>query len=358
MLQHGRHTYDFDVALSFAGEDRDYVEDVNNALKAAGVRTFLDSDYLSDTWGEDLVDFFDGIYRKRSRFAILFISHHYAEKMWPRHERRSALARALEERAAYVLPVRLDDTSVDGLRPTIGYLDTRRTGIDALVRALTAKIAGRSGWPDGWPGDRAPRGYREIDEVVSERPPGWEYLFFAGVLHAEKAVLEAKYLDHELRYAALSGERMEDNEMSSFLRRMFNEIGALVRSLVSMMEPEVQERAFGPSGVAGDPIRIRHLAQRWNSAYEGLLDWATRIRGLSHDGRFDSAFELLARFADKPIEQYRSFVDELIEEVDRLPTALATSEPLTISLSVTVSIEEGLAEEFSAELARLASGSE
>lgn len=116
---------------------------------------------------------------------------------------RARWARALEERAAYVLPVRLDDAEVDGLRPTLGYLDTRRTGIDALVRALLAKFAGRSGWPDGWPGDRAPRTQREADEVRSERPPGWEYLYFAGVLHVEKEALEGKYLDHELAYAAV-----------------------------------------------------------------------------------------------------------------------------------------------------------
>jgi hypothetical protein len=82
-------TYEFDVALSFAGEDRSYVEEVNVALKAAGVRTFLDSEYLHETWGEDLYEYFDAVYRLRSRFAILFTSKHYAEKMWPRHERRA-----------------------------------------------------------------------------------------------------------------------------------------------------------------------------------------------------------------------------------------------------------------------------
>jgi len=96
---------EFDVALSFAGEEREYVEDVADALKAAGVKVFLDSDYLADTWGEDLVEYFDAIYRTRSRYAVLFISRHYAEKAWPRAERRSALARALEQRSPYVLPV-------------------------------------------------------------------------------------------------------------------------------------------------------------------------------------------------------------------------------------------------------------
>lgn len=84
--------YEFDAALSFAGEDRQYVEDVAAALKAAGItKLFLDSDYLAESWGEDLVEYFDGVFRKRSRYAILFVSRHYAEKEWPRQERRSAL---------------------------------------------------------------------------------------------------------------------------------------------------------------------------------------------------------------------------------------------------------------------------
>jgi len=99
VTQPDRDSYDFEVALSFAGEDREYVEDINEALKQQGIRTFLDTDYLADLWGEDLVEFFDDIYRKRSLFAMLFISCHYGEKMWPRHERRSALVRALKERS-------------------------------------------------------------------------------------------------------------------------------------------------------------------------------------------------------------------------------------------------------------------
>ncbi len=56
-------SYHFDVALSFAGEDRSYVEQVATALKAAGIVVFYDADYKADTWGEDLVEYFDEVYR-------------------------------------------------------------------------------------------------------------------------------------------------------------------------------------------------------------------------------------------------------------------------------------------------------
>jgi hypothetical protein len=47
----------------------------------------------------------------------MFVSEAYASKAWTRHERRSALARALIEEGEYVLPARFDDTELLGLPP-------------------------------------------------------------------------------------------------------------------------------------------------------------------------------------------------------------------------------------------------
>jgi hypothetical protein len=116
-------TCEFDVAVSFASEDRELVEEIVSRLKDTGVRVFYDTDYQAAMWGEDLGAYLDQVYRLKARYAIMFISRFYAEKMWTRHERRSVLARALEQRSAYVLPVRLDSTALDGLRPTLGYPD-------------------------------------------------------------------------------------------------------------------------------------------------------------------------------------------------------------------------------------------
>lgn len=354
MVDDRRDNFDFDVALSFAGEDREYVEEVNKALQARGVKTFLDSDHLSETWGEDLGEFFDAVYRKRSRYAILFISRHYADKMWPRHERRSALARALEERGAYVLPIRLDDTEVMGLHPTLGYLDARRVGISGLIEAFAAKLTGRSSLTNGWPGDRAPRTQHEVEQVRSEQPPGWEYLYFAGVLHIGKEALEGKYLDHEIGYATPSGERIGDQAAIPFVQTVLDDAKALMRVFKSVLGPEIQERAFGTPGTTGDPERIKRLAERWTSIYEGFLDWSARIRGTSHGEKFAPLFMSLAGFFDEAIHEYRQFVDAFISSVDRIPTALAAGENVEIKMTLTLTISDERLKSFSVELERLA----
>jgi hypothetical protein len=127
---------DYDVTLSFAGEDRAYVEKVAAALYALGRRVFYDRYEQVDLWGRDLYTHLDDVYRKRAKFAS-FSSRHYADKVWTNHERKSAQARAFNEKSEYILPVRFDDTEVPGMLPTIGYINatTREPAELALMIA-------------------------------------------------------------------------------------------------------------------------------------------------------------------------------------------------------------------------------
>jgi TIR domain len=113
----------YDVALSFAGQDRLYVGRVADFLHTQGVAVFYDEFKEVDLWGKDLAEHLDSVYRTGAQYCVIFISEHYAKKMWPNHERRSALARSVESKREYILPSRFDSTELPGLRPTIGYVD-------------------------------------------------------------------------------------------------------------------------------------------------------------------------------------------------------------------------------------------
>lgn len=130
----------FEIALSFAGENREYVEQVASVLHTAGVEIFYDEYEKVTLWGKDLVEHLDFVYRGGARHCLMFISAAYAEKVWPIHERRSAMAYALEQRVEYILPVRFDDTPIPGLRPTVGYLDARNISSMELAELVMAKL--------------------------------------------------------------------------------------------------------------------------------------------------------------------------------------------------------------------------
>ncbi len=114
--------YEYDVALSFAGEDRGPVEGVAELLDEAGFRLFYDKWEQHRLLGVDLYEYLSGLYQNRARFCVMFISRHYASKVWPNLERKAAQAWALHENKEYILPVVMDDVSVRGVLPTIGHL--------------------------------------------------------------------------------------------------------------------------------------------------------------------------------------------------------------------------------------------
>lgn len=115
------HTYD--AAFSFAGTERKVAEEIATIVRDAGFSVFYDNFYPEQLWGQDLVAMFDRIYRKESRFCVMFLSKEYRDRIWTTHERRSATARALQERGnTYILPVKVEDVDIDGLAPTLGYV--------------------------------------------------------------------------------------------------------------------------------------------------------------------------------------------------------------------------------------------
>jgi hypothetical protein len=132
--------FKYDVALSFAGEDRQVVEAIADDLRGRGVRVFYDDFDRTKLWGKDLQEHFVNVYMRWSRYAMIFVSEHYQKKVWTRHELKSALARSLSERQEYILPVRLDDTELDGLLPTLGYLDLRRDTPAEICARIIEKV--------------------------------------------------------------------------------------------------------------------------------------------------------------------------------------------------------------------------
>src|SRR5687767_365794 len=117
--------FEYDVCLSFAGEDRVYVRSVAKSLTENGVRVFYDEYAEVELWGKDLYTHLDQVYSEAARFCVLFVSKYYAEKLWTNHERQSAQARAFKDHSEYILPARFDDTKLPGLRETVGFLELK-----------------------------------------------------------------------------------------------------------------------------------------------------------------------------------------------------------------------------------------
>lgn len=130
----------YDVAISFAGEDRAQAHALAVILRERGVRVFYDDFEEATLWGKDLYTHLSDVYRHQARYCVMLVSRHYPDKMGTKHERAAAQARAINEHAEYILPVRLDETEIPGVLPTIGYLSWSPHTADSVADALMVKL--------------------------------------------------------------------------------------------------------------------------------------------------------------------------------------------------------------------------
>ena len=160
----------WDVALSFAGAQRDYVEQVAQALKARGVRCFYDADEQTDLWGKYLAEELPRIYARESAAVVVFLSADYAGRDWTRLERRAAFSRAVAEAGVYVLPARFDDSELPGLLPDVVTIDLRRYTPAQFADLIVEKLANLATGPPppggtGW----SPAGAVRVEEADPRR---------------------------------------------------------------------------------------------------------------------------------------------------------------------------------------------
>jgi hypothetical protein len=146
MIQGPYRKHRYEVVLSYAGEDQAYVDEVAKFLKERGIELFYAPFKESDLWGTDLTEELDIIYRMEGRYCVMFLSKEYADKAWPTHERRSAMARAVQQRTRYILPCRFDDTEVPGLPPSVHYVDLR-TKTPTQLGKLILEVLGKTAAP-------------------------------------------------------------------------------------------------------------------------------------------------------------------------------------------------------------------
>jgi hypothetical protein len=196
-----------------------------------------------------------------------------------------------------------------------------------------------------------PRTAEERTRVLTERPPGWEYLLFGSFLLAGLERLEPKWRDHQLGYASTRGRELNAEKAMAMLSDAFDEVTDDAGKLMQLLSPAALEPAFGQPGEPGDPALIEHLCRRFIDVYEALLDWAARFRAARVPLLFQPVFETASRFVDKPLETIREFVQANVRELDRLPERMKNEGTITIQMILTLEIDDDVVREFEQRMA-------
>lgn len=133
--------FEFNIAISFAGENREIAEELAEKLQRKGIRVFYDRFHKSELWGKKLTTFFQDIYGSKTKFVVVLISRYYPIKDWTDFEFSIMRAEAKKRQDEFILPVKLDDTKILGIHRDIGYLDYKEEGIDGIVDCLLGKLS-------------------------------------------------------------------------------------------------------------------------------------------------------------------------------------------------------------------------
>ena len=132
----------FKVALSFSGEQRDYIAVVATEIKkriGAGT-VFYDKDFTAQLARPNLDALLQKIYLNNSDLVVVFVSTDYERKQWCGIEWR-AIRSIIKNKSDHALMImRFDDTIISGLLSTDGYVDLRGYSPIEAARMIVERV--------------------------------------------------------------------------------------------------------------------------------------------------------------------------------------------------------------------------
>lgn len=139
--------YEFDFAISFAGENRDLARYIAESLAALDASVFFDEqyevNYLGRTWSKEFLR----IFGSASKLVVCLLDSNHKRKIWPIFERECFDPRVAD---GDVIPIFLDDTVFPGIpRDIVGFKYTwnpadpnwRNEVADRIVFKLLERVA-------------------------------------------------------------------------------------------------------------------------------------------------------------------------------------------------------------------------
>ena len=80
-------SFEFDIAISFAGENRELGRKFAEKLLYLDVSVFFDELYESNLLGKTLSKYFREVFNEKCRFVLAILDRHHQEKIRPTFER-------------------------------------------------------------------------------------------------------------------------------------------------------------------------------------------------------------------------------------------------------------------------------
>lgn len=142
-FREGVRDFEFDAAISFAGENRDLAKFIVDQLSELDISVFYDKNYEDNYLGGPWSKYFKDIFTEKSRLVIAILDAYHCNKVWPTFERDCFNVRVP---AGEVIPIILDDTPFAGIPKDLVSIHFRFNGNieenrDAIIDDVVVRIA-------------------------------------------------------------------------------------------------------------------------------------------------------------------------------------------------------------------------
>lgn len=235
----------FQVAFSFAGEQRDLVRAVAEAVeKVVGPpNVFFDEWYEYYIAGDDADLRLQDIYGKKCILAVVCVSARYGDKPWTQAEYRAIRARqmrlsgpsATQREQLGILPIRVGDGDVKGIYENTIAPDIREKTVaqaaELIIQRLQTIDPSLLYWPEEstevrWPMANHTEVRGAFQQLLTRAAP-WRVLLVRGPSESGKSHITKQMLSYALRIRKLPCGRFDfkgtidtDVELRSFVQNL------------------------------------------------------------------------------------------------------------------------------------------
>lgn len=138
--------FEFDIAISFAGENRALAKFIVEQLAILDISSFYDKNYEDNYLGGPWSKLFKEIFTEKSRLVVALLDTHHQDKVWPTFERDCFDIRVPKSE---VIPIILDNTTFAGFPKDLvaihfkydGDIETQKNEIiDDIVLRIATKL--------------------------------------------------------------------------------------------------------------------------------------------------------------------------------------------------------------------------
>lgn len=293
----------FLVAFSFAGEQRDLVRAVAEAVeKELGRDTvFLDEWFDYYIAGADADLKLQDIYSERCALAVVCVSAQYGGKPWTQAEHEAVRARQMKARSSSdprerdaILPIRVGEGDVKGIPFNAIVPDIRRKTVAEAAALITDRLnlilrqdaaspaaaKAAADWPETppplvWPmADHS--GVREAFANLLTRNPPWRFLPVRGASETGKSHITRQMLANALQIPELACGRFDfkgGTDIDGEIRAFVQELGVAAPPPL----PQLNERLAGILAALSESKRPTLLVfDTYEAAPQPQQDWVEK----------------------------------------------------------------------------------